>query len=439
MNQPNHHYSHHHNPSTDSANAHKQARNTAALTIGIVAGEVSGDMLGADFMQQMNALQSNIRWLGVGGSAMTAAGLDSLIDMGRLSVMGITEVLRHLPDLFAAKKSILSAFDEAGIDIFIGIDAPDFNLRLGKYLKPKGVFCVQYVSPSIWAWREGRIHGIKSATDLVLCLFPFELPVYAKHAHPAVCVGHPLFKTLSDTAVPADAIAALHQLGVTCTALQSPLVTLMAGSRTGEIQAILPRLLAAFAQMLSAMPSLHAIIPLAKAAHRPLVNSLIQQHVIADHDRLHVICPQTDDQATLQANSHTMSPSQCAMMVSDVTLLASGTATLEAMLLGAPMVVIYQVKALTYHIAKRLLKIPYVALPNILAHNLTGSAIIPELIQNDAHPDAIARTALEILSNPQAQKQALSSLTQMVKAASSENPARAVLSQFYTRRQAAQS
>lgn len=169
------------------------------LVIGIVAGEVSGDALGADFMRQMNNVRDDIVWVGVGGSQMAAQGLHSVIDMSRLAVMGLVEVLSHLADLFKARDEILAAFDNASIDMFIGIDAPDFNLRLGKKLKTQGIFCVQYVSPSIWAWREGRIEKIKQATHLVLCLFPFELPVYAKHQHPAVCVGHPLLKTIDPT------------------------------------------------------------------------------------------------------------------------------------------------------------------------------------------------------------------------------------------------
>jgi lipid-A-disaccharide synthase len=167
------------------------------LVIGIVVGEVSGDALGADFMRQMNNLRDDIVWVGVGGNQMQAEGLTSVIDMSRLAVMGLIEVIKHLPDLFKARDEILAAFDTASIDMFIGIDAPDFNLRLGKVLKAKGIFSVQYVSPSIWAWREDRIEKIKQATHLVLCLFPFELPVYQKHGHPAVCVGHPLLKTIN--------------------------------------------------------------------------------------------------------------------------------------------------------------------------------------------------------------------------------------------------
>ena len=166
------------------------------LVIGIVAGEISGDSLGADFMRQMNTLRDDIVWVGVGGSKMQAEGLQSIFPLARLAVMGLVEVLAQLSDLFKARRELLTAFKRANIDWFIGIDAPDFNLRVAKKLKPKGIFCVQYVSPSIWAWRESRIHGIKAATDLVLCLFPFELPVYERHNHPAICVGHPLLRTL---------------------------------------------------------------------------------------------------------------------------------------------------------------------------------------------------------------------------------------------------
>jgi len=173
--------------------------NAAPLVIGIVAGEVSGDSLGADFMQQMNNLRDDIVWVGVGGSKMQAQGLQSIFPLSRLAVMGLVEVMSQLPDLLKARRELLSAFKVADIDWFVGIDAPDFNLRVSKKLKPKGVFCVQYVSPSIWAWRESRIHNIKAATNLVLCLFPFELAVYERHNHPAICVGHPLLHTLDQT------------------------------------------------------------------------------------------------------------------------------------------------------------------------------------------------------------------------------------------------
>ena len=219
---------------------------TQALTIGIVAGEVSGDSLGADLMAKLSAICSSVRFVGVGGSKMCQHNLTPLIDMQRLSVMGLAEVVRHLPDLLLAKAQILQGFDNACIDLFIGIDAPDFNLRLAKTLKPKGVFCVQYVSPSIWAWRENRIHTIKRATDLVLCLFPFELPVYQKHKHPAVCVGHPLIHSLCP---PNDKKTFINNYLAKLNLSKTPLINLMAGSRNSEIKAILPLLLQSFAKI----------------------------------------------------------------------------------------------------------------------------------------------------------------------------------------------
>ena len=172
--------------SQTEADSQRPNRHLAPLVIGIVAGEVSGDSLGADFMQQMNNLRDDIVWVGVGGPKMQAQGLQSIFPLERLAVMGLVEVMSQLPDLLKARRELLSAFDVASIDWFVGIDAPDFNLRVSKKLKPQGVFCVQYVSPSIWAWRESRIHNIKAATNLVLCLFPFELPVYERHNHQAL-------------------------------------------------------------------------------------------------------------------------------------------------------------------------------------------------------------------------------------------------------------
>ncbi|WFF39214.1 lipid-A-disaccharide synthase [Moraxella nasibovis] len=381
------------------------------LNIGIVAGEISGDALGADFMRQMQRLHPQVRWVGVGGEKMRQAGLTSIIDMSRLSVMGLSEVVKHLPDLLRAKREILAEFDRQNIDIFVGIDAPDFNLRLGKALKPKGVFCVQMVSPSIWAWRENRIHGIKASTDLVLCLFPFELPVYAKHQHPAVCIGHPLIRSLRPKGF----------------ARRADTLCLMAGSRVGEMRAILPTLLASFEKLYKKNQSLKAILPLAKDEHKALVETLIESHAPQLASRLQIFTPKDWQQSHEFDDGYTAS--QYAMQVSALTILASGTATLEALMLQAPMVVVYKVNALTYAIAKHLIKIPYVALPNILAMAQTGSAIVPELIQQEATPSNIANTALNILNNLQIQQQHLARTVSQLQQAQTD-AAFAVLTHF---------
>ncbi|OPH39410.1 Lipid-A-disaccharide synthase [Moraxella equi] len=425
------------------------------LTIGIVAGEVSGDALGADFMAKMNAIYPSIRWVGVGGELMTKAGLDSLIDMTRLSVMGIGEVVKHLPDLLLAKKEILDEFLSIGIDIFVGIDAPDFNLRLAKSLKQKSVikpiFCVQYVSPSVWAWREGRIFGIKSATDLVLCLFPFETAVYDKHGHPAVCVGHPLLDKIqtderSGREIYDEFLSDYSPLFPELARLQhSPArpICVMAGSRTSEINAILPLLIGAMDKLDKAGD--HAfILPVVGHEHAHLVKSLIKEQAGHLLDKCHIIFTQTaknvadnihhakDDQAGRLPT--TLSLSQNVMNACELTILASGTATLEALLLHRPMVVVYKVNVLTYTIAKRLVKIPYVSLPNILAYNQTGQAVVPELIQDDANANNIARHALDALANPSEQIAKLTRTTTRLRADSHHDVAVSVLMHFFNQK-----
>lgn len=394
------------------------------LVIGIVAGEASGDSLGADFMAQMNNLYDDIVWVGVGGAKMVAQGLSSIFPLERLSVMGLVEVLSQLPDLLKARGEILEVFKSAKIDMFIGIDAPDFNLRVAKKLKPKGVFCVQYVSPSVWAWRESRIKGIKQATDLVLCLFPFELPVYKKHHHPAICVGHPLLHTipaeLTETPI-AELRSALvwHNDGLQQYFIErydevSQLICVMPGSRRGEINAILPLMLDGIQKLLLVDPKLCFIIPTVDQNHQYIVQDLIDQHSAQLKQAITVVYDQS------QPNF-----SQQAMAASDIVLLASGTATLEAMLLERPMVVIYQMNKLTYQIASRLLKVPYVSLPNILA----GEQIVPELIQEQATAESICRTLTQLMQVRayKMQQDALINTKHQLQKQSNQQPAHAVI------------
>lgn len=390
---------------------------TKPLTIGIVAGEVSGDMLGADFMAKMNAIHPHIAWVGVGGTLMQKQGLSSVIDMGRLSVMGLVEVLRHLPDLLRAKREILDAFFAQKIDIFVGIDAPDFNLRLGKVLKSKGVFCVQYVSPSVWAWRENRIHNIKQSTNLVLCLFPFELDVYARHQHPAVCVGHPLLDKLqADPRPRTDIVFAFErEFGVSFTARP---VCVMAGSRNSEIQAILPLLIESMA-LLRQKGEFCFVLPVVSHAHAELVKTMITSHAPDLLSHCHIIHGESQSEWTV---------SQHAMNACELVLLASGTATLEALLLHRPMVVVYKVNAMTYAIAKHLVKIPYVSLPNILSHHQIAQPIVPELIQDNATPQAVVSHALTLLDAPNHAD--LVNTTQRLREDSHANPAQTVLTMY---------
>ena len=395
------------------------------LTIGIVAGEVSGDALGADLMRQMNNLRDDIIWVGVGGAQMQAAGLSSVIDMSRLSVMGLVEVVKHLPSLFRARDEILTAFDAAKIDMFVGIDAPDFNLRLGARLKFEGVYCVQYVSPSIWAWRENRIHNIKKSTHLVLCLFPFELPVYQKHGHPAVCVGHSLQKTIDPALMTTPMLAlrreviwqnpAFHQFFVKLgDAQMSHLIAVMPGSRRGEIDAILPKMLQSIKKLLIMDSKLCFIIPTVNQNHLNIVAQYLEAQPAELQQRVTVGC----DEAV--ANF-----SQQVMAISDLVLLASGTATLEAMLLNKPMVVVYSLNKATFWLAKKMVKVPYVALPNILA----GREIVPELLQEDANPDNICRVVQQTLKvkNYNEQLRDLRQTSVWLHEQSNVNPANAII------------
>jgi lipid-A-disaccharide synthase len=397
---------------------------TEPLVIGIVAGEVSGDSLGADFMAQMNNLVADIVWVGVGGAKMQAQGLQSIFPLERLAVMGLVEVMSQLPDLLKARRELLTAFRKSKIDLFIGIDAPDFNLRVAKKLKPKGIFCVQYVSPSIWAWRESRIKGIKEATDLVLCLFPFELPVYEKHQHPAVCVGHPLLHTIpaelhETPTLELRSALVWHNDGLQQYFIErydevSQLICVMPGSRRGEINAIFPLMLEGMEKLLLVDAKLCFIVPTVDQNHQYIVQDLIDQH-----------SPQLRHAVTVVYDQDQPNFSQQAMAASDIVLLASGTATLEAMLLERPMVVIYQMNKLTYKVVSHMIKVPYVSLPNILA----GETIVPELIQEQATAESICRTVTQLLQVRayQAQQEALIATKADMQAQSNQQPAHTVI------------
>ncbi|GAA0321927.1 lipid-A-disaccharide synthase [Psychrobacter aestuarii] len=402
------------------------------LVIGIVAGEVSGDSLGADFMQQMNALRDDIVWVGVGGERMRAEGLQPIFPLERLAVMGLVEVLSQLPDLLQARRELLEAFAQAKIDWFVGIDAPDFNLRVAKKLKPKGVFCVQYVSPSIWAWRESRIHGIMAATHLVLCLFPFELPVYERYGHPAVCVGHPLLHTIDKTLTTTPIMQLRSELVWHHDGLQqfftqrfdevSHLICVMPGSRRSEITAILPPMLDGIQKLLLLDDKLCFIIPTVDQNHQYIVQDILDSYPESVQRAIAVV---------YDAAQPTFS--QQAMAAADLILLASGTATLEALLLERPMVVMYQLNNLTYQIAKRLVKVPYVALPNILAKEM----IVPELIQEQASGANISRTVKQQLQ-PRAyneQLEALVATKTMLEQQSNHSPADSVVEAWYMHKQ----
>lgn len=398
-------------------------KNVKPLTIGIVAGEASGDALGAELIKDLNQLHPRINWVGVGGEQMRANGLKTVFPMSRLAVMGIVEVLKHLPDLLKAKEELLTFLDTEKIDIYIGVDAPDFNLRISKILKQKNIHTIQYVSPSVWAWREKRIHKIMNATHQVLCLFPFELPVYKKYQHPAACVGHPLIKQINK---PRDMLATRRDLVWQLAPLKerfiekeiTSLVALLPGSRNGEINKIAPILFATAHEMLKKDATLSFLVPAITHAQQNLLNNLLKKQ------------PQTVQSSVIVLyDAQAENFSHQVMSACDIVIAASGTVTLEAMLLEKPMAVVYKLNGLSYKLIKSMIKIPFVALPNIIA----GQEIVPEFIQEDANPEKIAACGLSLLNEDVANTQVekLQATNNKLRKQDIESAAAAVLSGYY--------
>ena len=335
-----------------------------SLHIALLAGEKSGDLLGAPLMAALRERVPGVRFSGVGGEWMQAQGLQSRIEMRRLSLMGLFEVLRHLPDVLAAKRELLAYWAEDPPDVFVGIDAPDFNLRIARALHARGVRTVQYVSPSLWAWKEKRIVTMQAAIDQVLCLFPFETAVYDRHGVAAVCVGHPLRDRLQaqsrEAARAALALPEGQWLGI------------FPGSREGEVRRLLPVYVAAFHDLRARLPEVRALVSVADARLQPWMAAQLGEGMTLLHG----------DSATM-------------MSACDALLLTSGTITLEAALLARPMVVAYRVNPLTAMIAKRLLKIKRFSLPNLLA----GADIVPECIQEECRAEVLSAALLPLFSD----------------------------------------
>ena len=342
--------------------------------IGIVAGEVSGDTLGAGLVRELKSRYPDAEFIGICGPQMQAEGAMSLFPMERLSVMGLVEVLGRLHELFGIRDQLVEKFLAAKIDVFIGIDAPDFNLRLDASLKPAGIPVVHYVSPSVWAWRQGRVEGIRQCVDTVLCLLPFEKKFYDEHQVNAVFVGHPLADSLP---LENDTAAARAGLGLKA---EGEYIALLPGSRGGEVNRIAPVLFDAAKLVLKKRPQSRFIVPAINAARR----ADIERHLAA-----------AGLEAEVFDDSRGASVGRQVMAAADVVVLASGTATLEAMLLKKPMVVAYRLHWLTYLIARFLVKALYVSLPNLLANE----KIVPELIQGAATSEAIAAETLRWLDD----------------------------------------
>lgn len=342
------------------------------MKIGLVAGESSGDLLGAGLIRALRERVPDATFEGVAGPAMVAAGCEQWEPAESLAVMGLVEPLVHIPRLLRLRKSLFDRWQASPPDVFVGIDAPDFNLGLEKKLRRTGIRTVHYVSPSIWAWRPGRIKTVREAADRVLCILPFEKPLYDEHGVDAVFVGHP-----KADSIPArlDPLSARQALGVDA----GEVVAVLPGSRRGEVGR-LGTILAETAKLLAtARPGMRFVTPVATPALRPLIEAQLEDAGVAGSFLL------------IDGDSET------AMLAADVVLLASGTAALESALLGRPTIAAYRVAPVTYAIAKglRLVKLTHYTLPNLL----TETPLIPEFMQKDATPAALAAAVIGMLDD----------------------------------------
>lgn len=335
------------------------------LRIALCAGETSGDQLGEGLIHALRARYPDAQFAGIGGPLMRATGMQTWWDADALAVMGLAEVLAHLPRLLRLRKQFRKRVLAWQPDVFIGIDAPDFNLGIERWLKQRGVRTVHDVSPSIWAWRQGRAAKIGESADRVLCLFPMEPPIYAQHGVAARFIGHPLADAIP---LQPDRAAARAALGESS---DTPILALLPGSRLGEIRRMLPDFVDAARRLAADVPGLRVLVPAANAQCRAAIDA-----ILGDAPAFRVI----DGQA------------QQIMIASDVVLLASGTAALEAMLCKRPMVIGHRISALTYRIVKLfgLLKSAHVSLPNVLA----GKTLVPELLQDQCTADNLHRALL---------------------------------------------
>ena len=376
--------------------------NTAMPRIALVAGETSGDQLGAALIRQIKQQYPNAIFSGIGGRHMRSAGMDTWWDSEELAVFGLFEVLSHFPRLLKIRNSLRQRLLMSKPDVFIGIDAPDFNLGLEIVLKRSGIRTVHYVSPTVWAWREKRVRKIARAADLVLCLFPFEPDFYRGHGVSAAYVGHPMADQISENNEPG---LARKQLGIQS---GGKVVALLPGSRSGEVSRLAAPMIEAAKIIAKTRPEVHFVSAMANTRVRKLFESALLQ---AGNPDIQLV--DNDPRGVIAA--------------SDVAMVASGTATLETMLINRPMVVSYRVSAATYYLAKslKLISAKYVSLPNILA----AEALVPELLQQEANGTRLAQETLGWLENDQRRRDLrarFSSLHAELRSNASENAARAI-------------
>ena len=338
------------------------------MRLGVLAGEASGDILGAAVAAELSSRHGRLELQGIGGERLAAQGLQTLHPMDRLAVFGIVDPLKRLPELLRVRRQVFRAQAEWQPDLFLGIDSPDFNLALEAKLKARGVKTAHLVSPSVWAWRPGRVHKIARAVDLMLCLLPFEPGFYRDAGVPAVCVGHPLIEELALMS-PRDTIRA--EMGLQAS---DSVLAVLPGSRAGEVAALMPVYADTMVRLAGRHKHLRFLIPAANEARMEQIRSALRGF------DLPVIL--------------TLGSGREVMCASDAVLLASGTATLEAMLLRRPMVIAYRMPWLSWQILSRMAVTPFVGLPNVLA----GRQVVPELLQEAAAPEMLAQQVEAVLA-----------------------------------------
>jgi len=344
-------------------------------TIAMVAGEASGDLLGSHLMEALKQVVTGTHFIGIGGPKMQAAGMEILFPMEKLAVNGYVEVLRHYREIAGIRSKLREQLISNPPDLFIGVDAPDFNLDLELALKKRGITTVHYVSPSIWAWRGERIHKIKRAVSLILALFPFETSLYEKARVPVSYVGHPLADMLPDKP---DRAAMREQMRIP---VQAMVFAFLPGSRQSEVRQLAATYIETAKLILNKLPCAQFLVPLVSRETRNIFENA-QWKLEAQNLPITLLFGHAHD----------------AMIAADGVLVASGTATLEAALLKRPMVITYKMPRFTYWLSKRKQYQPYVGLPNILA----GKFVVPELLQEDATPENLAQALLNLVADTQA-------------------------------------
>lgn len=348
-----------------------------APLIGIVAGEPSGDLLGGALIQALRKRVPKARFVGIGGPQMMAAGVQSLFPLEKLSVRGYVEVLRHYREIAGIRRELKKYFLRERPCLFIGIDAPDFNLGLECAIKAAGISAVHYVSPSIWAWRGGRIRNIRKSVTRMLTVFPFEAEIYEKAGVPVTYVGHPLADLLASAPTRAEARAGLRLPAA------APVVALLPGSRVSELESLADVFVAAAERIAAEVDGVRLLVPLVNRQTRELFEAALYRRQSGELEI-----------KLLFGHAHE------AMAAADVVLVASGTATLEAALLRRAMVITYRMPRLSWWIMKGMGYQPWVGLPNILA----GEFVVPELLQDAATPEALSAAVVDLLRDTDKRK-----------------------------------